>query len=229
MSATALSIVCLALTLFCYYACKYLYLRHRVWWLAPIFLVPLVVIGIVALFKIDLPIYFKYTHLLVMLLAPATVAFALPIYRERALIQKYPITIFSGVVAGLFLGMFSSWLLIKFIPLPTELAHSFIVRSISTPFAVEATTSFGGIPELTAVMVVMTGVVGILICEPIFKLARIRTSLGRGVALGASAHGAGASKATEYGREEGVVASLTMIFAGVSMVLGAPFFAIFIG
>ncbi|MER8149577.1 LrgB family protein, partial [Acinetobacter baumannii] len=60
----------------------------------------------------------------------------------------------------------------------------------------------------------------------LFKFMRIRTSLGKGVALGASAHGAGAAKANEIGQQEGVIASLTMIFIGIAMVLGAPVFAL---
>jgi len=62
----------------------------------------------------------------------------------------------------------------------------------------------------------------------LFKLAKINSPLAIGAALGAAAHGAGAAKASEFGQEEGVVASLTMIFTGIAMVLGAPFFSIFL-
>ncbi|MCH1929230.1 LrgB family protein [Shewanella sp. A25] len=221
-----LALVSLALTICCYFAAKALYKRHRVWWLAPIVLAPVVITLMVVNLDIPLPTYFEYTHWLMALLAPATIAFALPIYRERQLIRQYPLTIIFGVIAGLLLGMVSSWLLVKFVPLPVELSKSLLVRSVSTPFALEATSSFGGVPELTAMLVLLTGIIGMLVCEPLFKLMRIRTSLGKGVALGASAHGAGAAKASELGQQEGVIASLTMIFIGIAMVLGAPVFAL---
>ncbi len=226
MSQTVLALISLLLTVFCYYGAKSLYKRHKVWWLAPIVFAPVMIILLVFNLDIPLPTYFEYTHWLMAMLAPATIAFALPIYRERKLICQYPLTISLGVVAGLFLGMISTWLLVKFIPLPAELSKSLLVRSVSTPFAMEATGSFGGVPELTAMMVLITGIIGMLVCEPLFKLMRIRTSLGKGVALGASAHGAGAAKATELGQQEGVIASLTMIFIGIAMVLGAPLFAL---
>ncbi|OIN13450.1 murein hydrolase effector protein LrgB [Shewanella algae] len=226
MSHSLLALLSLLITLICYYGAKALYRRHRSWWLAPIFLAPLAVLAVVLLLAIPLPTYFEYTHWLMALLAPATIAFAVPIYRERKLIRRYPITISLGVMAGLMLGLVSSWLLVKLVPLPSELSHSVLVRSVSTPFAMEATGAFGGVPELTAMLVLLTGVIGMLVCEPLFKLARIKTSLGKGVALGASAHGAGAAKASEFGQQEGVIASLTMIFTGIAMVLGAPLFAL---
>lgn len=225
-SQTGLALISLLLTLVCYFAAKSLYKRHRVWWLAPIVLAPVVITLLVLNLDIPLPTYFEYTHWLMAMLAPATIAFALPIYRERKLIRQYPLTIAFGVIAGLLLGIVSSWLLVKFVPLPIELSKSLFVRSVSTPFAMEATGAFGGVPELTAMMVLITGIIGMLVCEPLFKLMHIRTSLGKGVALGASAHGAGAAKASELGQQEGVIASLTMIFIGIAMVLGAPVFAV---
>lgn len=225
-STTGLACLSLLLTLASYFGAKALYLRHKVWWLAPIVLAPLIITVLVFQLDIPLPTYFEYTHWLMALLAPATIAFALPIYRERHLIRQYPLTIALGVIAGLMLGMFSSWLLVQFVSVPPELSKSLLVRSVSTPFALEATNAFGGVPELTAMMVLITGVIGMLVCEPLFKLMRIKSSLGKGVALGASAHGAGAAKANEIGQQEGVIASLTMIFTGIAMVLGAPLFAL---
>lgn len=225
-SQTGLALISFVLTVFCYFAAKSLYRRHRVWWLAPIVFAPVVITLLVFNLDIPLPTYFEYTHWLMAMLTPATIAFALPIYRERKLIREYPLTIVFGVIAGLLLGMVSSWLLVKFVPLPAELSKSLLVRSVSTPFAMEATGAFGGVPELTAMMVLITGIIGMLVCEPLFKLTHIRTSLGKGVALGASAHGAGAAKACELGQQEGVIASLTMIFIGIAMVLGAPMFAL---
>ncbi|MGM8892165.1 LrgB family protein, partial [Psychrobacter sp. 1Y1] len=136
-----------------------------------------------------------------------------------------PLTLSLGVITGLLLGLGSSWLLAYLTNMPAELSHSLMVRSVSTPFAIEATGAFGGVPELTAMLVLLTGIMGMLICEPLFKVANIRSSVAKGVALGASAHGAGAAKASELGRQEGVIASLTMIFTGIAMVLSAPLFA----
>ncbi|MBR9726554.1 LrgB family protein [Shewanella intestini] len=225
MNISGLGIFCLLLTLAGYYSSKILYRRHRKVWFAPIIAAPVVILAVVASLHIPLAGYFTYTHWLAALLAPATIAFAVPIYRERNLIKQYPITLTVGVVVGLLLGLGSSWLVTYFTAMPAELSNSLMVRSVSTPFAIEATPAFGGVPGLTAMLVLLTGVMGMLICEPLFKVAKIKSSVAKGMALGASAHGAGAAKATEIGRQEGVIASLTMIFTGVAMVILAPTFA----
>ncbi|GIU21357.1 LrgB family protein [Shewanella sp. MBTL60-007] len=228
MSHTSIGLFCLGLTLVGYYTSKALYRRQRKIWFAPIIIAPVIIVTVVVNLNISVSDYFSYTHWLAALLAPATIAFAVPIYRERQLIKQYPLTLSLGVLTGLMLGVGSSWLLTLVTNMPTQLSHSLMVRTVSTPFAMEATGAFGGIPELTAMLVLLTGIMGMLICEPLFKMARIRSSVAKGVALGASAHGAGAAKASEIGRQEGVIASLTMIFTGIAMVLSAPLFAVII-
>lgn len=228
MSDTLLAIISFVATIGFYYLTKWAYRRKKVFFLAPILLAPLVIIVFVLLVGIPLDDYFLYTHFLVMMLGPATIAFAVPIYQQRAIIKRYPLTLTIGVITGLMLGMMSSWVLVHIFPMPPELANSMLSRSVSTPFAMQATVSFGGIPDLTAMLVLMTGIVGMVICEPVFKFIGIRTSLAKGIALGAASHGAGTAKAREIGNEEGVIASLTMIFAGIAMVVGAPLFALVI-
>lgn len=228
MSDTVLASISFVATIGFYYLTKWAYRRKKVFFLAPILLAPLVIIVFVLLVGIPLDDYFLYTHFLVMMLGPATIAFAVPIYQQRAIIKRYPLTLTIGVITGLMLGMMSSWVLVHIFPMPPELANSMLSRSVSTPFAMQATVSFGGIPDLTAMLVLMTGIVGMVICEPVFKFIGIRTSLAKGIALGAASHGAGTAKAREIGNEEGVIASLTMIFAGIAMVVGAPLFALVI-
>lgn len=225
IASQSLAVVCLVVTLLCYFISKRLYRAYGYWWLSPMILTPVCLLTFVVLLAIPLPTYFVYSHYLSALLAPATIAFALPIYRERHLIARYPLTLSLGVITGLLVGLLSSWLLVKLIYLPPELSHSMLVRSVSTPFAIEATTVFGGEPDLTAMLVLITGVLGMLLCGPVFTLAKISSPLAKGAALGASAHGVGAAKAAEFGAEEGVVASLTMIFTGITMVVVAPLFA----
>ncbi|MBJ7553808.1 LrgB family protein [Marinomonas spartinae] len=228
MSDTLLACLSFAATIGFYYLTKWAYRRKKVFFLAPILLAPLAIIGFVLLVGIPLDDYFLYTHFLVMMLGPATIAFAVPIYQQRSIIKRYPLTLLIGVITGLMMGMLSSWALVHIFPMPPELANSMLSRSVSTPFAMQATVSFGGIPDLTAMLVLMTGIVGMVICEPVFRYIGIRTTLAKGIALGAASHGAGTAKAREIGSEEGVIASLTMIFAGIAMVIGAPLFALVI-
>jgi putative effector of murein hydrolase len=222
MSDLIWSIISMVATLALYYLCKSHYRKTRQFWCTPLLAAPVCVIALVAGLHIPLPAYYQYTHWLVTLLGPATIAFALPIYRQRQMIVRYPLTIIAGVITGLILGLVSNWALATLLHMPAVLERSMLPRSVSTPFAILVSAKFGGMPDITAMLVVLTGVIGMLVCEPLYRMARIKSPHARGSGLGSSAHGAGTAKAHELGQQEGVVASLTMVFTGICMVLLAP-------
>ncbi|ROS05377.1 putative effector of murein hydrolase [Sinobacterium caligoides] len=226
MNASLLAIISLFITLGCYVLSKLLHKRTNKLVFAPIVFAPVVITAIVVLARIPLPIYFTYNHWLMAMLGPATIAFALPIYRHRQLIGQYPLTLLCGVICGLTLGAVSSWLVVHIFTLPSDVAHSMAVHSVSTPFALDATAAFGGVADISAILVLLTGIVGMMIGEPLFKWAKIRSSHAKGSALAAASHGAGAAKATQLGQKEGVIASLTMIFTGIGMVVLSPWLAL---
>jgi putative effector of murein hydrolase len=229
MSSLFWAALSLVLTLVFYYLFKIHYRRTKKFWATPLLAAPVVVIAAVAGLGIPLPDYFHYTHWLVALLGPATIAFALPIYRQRQMIARYPLTIVAGVTTGLLLGLGSNWAFATLLHMPSVLERSLLPRSVSTPFAIQVSARFGGMPDITAMLVVLTGVIGMLVCDPLYRLARIRTAHARGAGLGSSAHGAGTAKAHELGSEEGVISSLTMIFTGIAMVLLSPLFVRMLG
>ena len=102
------------------------------------------------------------------------------------------------------------------------MARSLLARSVSTPFALEASRHMGGSAQLTGIFVVMTGLFGLMLGKPLLKLLPLRMRIARGAPYGAAAHGFGLSVARRVGTEEGAVASLTMIFSGIVTVLLAP-------
>ncbi len=95
------------------------------------------------------------------------------------------------------------------------------MRSITTPFAVEATKSIGGQSDQTALFVVLTGVIGMAVEEIILTVLSIR-SLRERSKFRASAHGAGTAKTYQIGNSEGVVSSVVMMLAGMVTVVIAP-------
>ena len=219
MNTNAIALLFLAATLATYAGSKCLYRRHRRLWFSPMVLTPTVLIVLTQVTQTPFSTYFHETHWLTWMLGPATIAFAYPIYAQRALLRRYPLTLVVGVIAGLSLGLFSSWLLARLFDLPPDLARSLLPRSVSTPFAISAAEAFGGNTNLTVICVLITGIFGIVAGEALLGWLGLRSSLSRGAALGASAHGLGTSKAYEIGVEEGTVASLTMVFSGIAMVL----------
>ncbi|HTR09969.1 MAG TPA: LrgB family protein [Paraburkholderia sp.] len=213
---------CFILTVALYFASKALYARYRSPWLTPLVAVPAVLGAIVLALHIPYPVYFQDTRWLMWLLGPATVAFAVPIYEYRDLLRRHWISLTVGVTVGIVVAVGGSLALAKLLHLSPDLQRSLMTRSISTPFALAVSDKIHAPRDLTALFVIATGVCGMLFGELVLGLVPLRTRLARGALFGAAAHGVGTAKARELGSEEGVVASLTMMIAGVVMVLLAP-------
>ncbi|EGH71551.1 LrgB family protein [Pseudomonas syringae] len=223
------SLLFLLATVGLFYANQALYRKHKRVWLIPAIPTSLLLILLVELTSTSYPLYFKDAHWLVWLLGPATVSFALPIYQNRLLIQKYWLALCLGSIAGIVVSIGVTHTLASLLNLDSDIARSLLARSVSTPFALEATLHLGGTAQLTGVFVVITGLFGIVLGEVILTLLPLRSRVARGAPLGTAAHGFGLSIARTAGAQEGAVASLTMIFSGVLMVVLSPVIAMVLG
>lgn len=219
----------LMLTLLLFYGSRRLHQRLPKLWLSPIILTPTVLIAALLLTATPYEVYALHTRWLTWMLGPATVAFAYPIYQQRGLIRRYPVTLSVGVVAGVVLGVGSSWALALLLGLPDEVMRSILPRSVSSPFAMPVASALGVEPELAVMCVLVTGVFGMLVGQGWLMWLGVRNSVAVGSAFGAATHGVGTAKAWQIGAQEGAVSSLTMIFSGIALVLLAPWLARWLG
>ncbi|OBT14002.1 murein hydrolase effector protein LrgB [Vibrio sp. UCD-FRSSP16_10] len=223
---TYIAIFCFLFTLGGYYCTKAMYGRFKQIWLIPLASVPVLIVAMLLLLDISYKDYIQESHWLVWMLGPATVAFAIPVYENRKVIRNHWLSISVGVVVAVIAALFSTILLSKALHLSDILQKSLAVRSITTPFAVVASKTIGGKPDLTAIFVVMTGIVGIVVGETMLRIFRVRSRHGIGAGLGACAHGSGTAIAYSIHTKAGTIASLIMLFSGVATVLIAPMIAL---
>lgn len=222
MNDFIISIACFLATLALYFANKKLYRRRRSLLLMPLLLTPLVLVLLLVVTNISYQDYIGETHWLLWLLGPATIAFAVPVYENLSIIRRHWLSLTAGVITAVSVAVVSSVWLAKLLTLSEEVQRSLAVRSITTPFALEAAKQLGGQPDLVALFVVITGVFGMAVGDLLFLRLSVRSGLAKGAGLGASSHGAGTAKAYEIGQQEGVVSSLVMMLAGIITVIGAP-------
>jgi predicted murein hydrolase (TIGR00659 family) len=218
----------LALTVLLYAAMRGIHRRFPRAWLSPLIVVPAVLIAVLLLAHVPYAAYNAQSHWLSAMLGPATVAFAIPIYEYRQVIRRHAFPLMVGVVVGMSTAVVSTVWLSRLFDLPVLLERSLTVRSISTPFAIAAAPQMGGQAELAAVFVVITGLVGMVLGEWLLSWLPVRSSIARGALFGAGAHAVGTVTAHKRDTEEGVVSSLTMIIAGILMVLLAPWISLWI-
>lgn len=209
-----------ALTVSVYAGTRVVHQRRARWWTSPM-LATWVVCGVmIVALHTSYQDYLSGTRWLIFLLGPATVAFAIPIHRHRTLIRRHWLMLSIGVVTGSALAIASSWVLAGLLDLPPELRTSLLPRSITTPLAMSTSRSLGGLPELTASFTAITGLFGAAIGEVLLMCLPVRSAFARGALFGMGAHGAGVAKAREIGEQEGAIAGLIMVLAGLVTVVG---------
>lgn len=225
MSSVQLGLIWLAMTLIIYYANKRLYRRFRKLPLMPLVLTPILLVLILIFGHISYQNYMGETQWLMWLLGPSSIAFAVPVYDNLAIIKRHWMSLSAGVVTATVVAVTSSVWLARLFTLSDEIQRSMAVRSVTTPFALAAAKPLGGQPDLVALFVVITGVFGMAVGDMLFLRLAIREGMAKGAGLGAASHGAGTARSYELGQQEGVVASLVMMLSGVVMVLVAPLVA----
>lgn len=217
-----LSLACLLATLLIYFLNKRLYRRWRRLLLMPLVMTPLVLVALLLLAHISWQSYISESRWLLWLLGPATLAFAVPVYENMAIIRRHWLSLSAGVLTATLVAVCSSVWLARWLTLPEAIQRSLAVRSITTPFALAAAKQLGGQPDLVALFVVITGVFGMAVGDLLFIRLAVKQGLAKGAGFGAASHGAGTARAYEIGQEEGVVASLVMMLSGVVTVIIAP-------
>jgi putative effector of murein hydrolase len=205
-----------------YILTKKLYRKFPYMLLSPALFVPFLLIIFMVVFHISYDTYMQESHWIVWMLGPATVAFAIPIFEYRQVIKEHAISIGLGIVIGMLAGVMSAFYLAKLFQFDRETSYSLMARSISTPFAMELTSHIGGSVELVILFTMITGIAGGVLADFVLLSLKLNSRFAQGAALGNSAHGFGTSKAFMRHKEEGVVACLSMVLAGVFMVLFGP-------
>ncbi|WP_409370394.1 LrgB family protein [Lysinibacillus sp. 38-6] len=222
-----IAVISLLGTIATFYACKALHQKFQKEWLTPILITPLVIIIVLLVTDTSYASYNAGANILSNLLGPATVAFAVPIYKNVQLLKKHAFEIIVSIAVGSAVAIASSYIIALVVGLNNELVHSLVPRSVTTPIAMDISNMIGGSPTLTAVFVMTTGILASLLAPIVMRLCQFKKPSARGLMLGMGAHGTGTSKAFEMGELEGTFASLAMIVAAlISIVLSTTFFPV---
>ncbi|WP_085631666.1 MULTISPECIES: LrgB family protein [unclassified Pseudomonas] len=215
----------LAFTLLAYLFSRWLYRRTGRYVLSPLILVPALLLALAVPLHTAYAEYSRDTRWLMQVLGPVTVAFAVPIWQQRRLLVRHWPALLLGMLAGSAASVATSFGLARALALDSSVTLSLVPRSITTPFAMPLAQDLGGVPELTAVFVMFTGVFGAMLGGVLLKWLPLRSALARGALFGVGAHGAGVSRAREVGGEEGSVAGLVMVLTGLLNLFAAPLLA----
>lgn len=200
------------------------WLKKRTGWavLNPLLVSVLLTIAFLLVFKIDYGVYQEGTRYLSYFLTPATVCLAIPLYKQLELMRKNLLAVMGGILSGVAASAISIFALSAVFRLEHVHYVTLLPKSITTAIGMGVSEEAGGIVTLTVVSIIITGILGNIIAETVFKLFRIEDAIAKGLALGTSAHAIGTAKALELGEIEGAMSSLSIAVAGLLTVIVVP-------
>ena len=201
----------LTVTLAAYVAAQWIYERAKLNpALNPVALAVIMLAALLTVTGTDYQTYFEGAQFVHFLLGPATIALAVPLYshfgKVRAVLVPMLVALLAGALTAVVTAVGTAWLL----GASFETLASLAPKSVTTPIAMGISERIGGLPSLTAVLVILTGVLGAMIATPVLNALGVRDWRARGFATGVAAHGIGTARAFH-------VSPVAGTFAGVAM------------
>ncbi len=156
-------------------------------------------------------------------LKPAVVALGVPLYKQLSSIRQEILPILLSQLAGCVVGVVSVVGIARLMGASTDVVLSLAAKSVTTPIAMEVTESVGGIPALTATIVVFVGIFGAITGFRILRYGHIGMPSSQGISLGTASHAVGTSAAMERSMEHGAYASFGLTLNGIFTAILAPY------
>lgn len=197
--------------------------------LNPILLAILFIILFLTVFRIDYSYYHRGSQLINFFLKVAVVALGVPLYEQLEKIKKQAVHILVSQLVGCVAGVVSVVLIAKAMGASKEVIFSLAPKSVTTPIAIEISRTIGGIPALTASVVVVVGIFGAIFGYQIMRLVRVKNPMSQGLSMGTAAHAVGTSKSMEISPAYGAMSSLGLIINGIFTAILAPYILEFLG
>lgn len=215
------------ISLLAYMLGAYLKRKFRFALLNPLLVSIVITILVLMVGKVDYEVYQEGANYLSWFLTPATVCLAIPLYEQLALLKKN----FKAVMAGIITGVLTSLVTVLVLSVIMGLSHreyvTLLPKSITTAIGMGVSQELGGYVTITVAVIVVTGVLGNILAEPVCRLFRITEPIARGVGIGSSSHAVGTARAMEMGEIEGAMSSLSLAVSGILTVIGASVFSYF--
>ena len=203
------------------------WLKKKLKWslVNPLLVSVIVIIGVLLLFDIDYESYSTGGQYISYLLTPATVCLAVPLYEQLHLLKHNMKALAAGILSGVLASFACVLILAKLFGLSHAQYVTLLPKSITTAIGMGVSEALGGTVPITVAVIIVTGILGNVIAEGLFRLLRVRHPVAKGLALGTASHAIGTARAVEMGEVEGAMSSLAITVCGILTAACASFFA----
>lgn len=212
----------LALVVGTYIAATLLYKKTHLSLLHPLLTSIFVIIVILEVLDIKYESFQQGSHLIHFMLGPSVVALGYVLFEQMKYLKGNVVSILTSVFVGAIVGIISVIAIGKLMGADQSLIATLQPKSVTTPIAMGISEKNGGIPSLTAVIVVAVGIFGSIVGPAVMKVLGIESRIAKGLALGASSHGVGTAAAIQLGAVEGALSGLAIGLMGIMTAILVP-------
>lgn len=189
----------------------------------PIIFAGVAIIFVLKVLKINYSTYNEGASFFTFLLGPATIALAFPLVSNIEVLTKHKRAIWFGLIFATITAIVSTFVIGKLLHVNFNVIMSMVPKSVTTPIAVEISKSLGGIPELTACVVILTGVIGAMLGHRLLNLFNIKNDVAIGLSIGATSHVMGTARCLEKQKDkQAAISTLALIIVGLFTAIVAP-------
>ncbi len=210
------------MTLGFYVICTIIQKKCRLFWLNPLLFSIVFTVLMILGTNTRYETYEGNTKLISYHLTPATVCLAVPLYEKLNELKKNALAILVGIFSGVLTSALCIISVCVIFNLDSTALATFLPKSITTAIGVDLAEEMGGIGSLTAISIIVTGVLGNALAQTVCRIFRITHPVAVGTAIGTASHAGGTAKAIEIGKTEGAISGLSIAVAGLMTVVVAP-------
>ena len=196
--------------------------KFRYSFLNPLLIANILIVGFLLLTGISLESYNVGGDYISVLLSPATVVLAVPLYKQISKLKQFWKPILAGIFAGSLTSMACVIVVSRLVGLSETLMLSLLPKSITIPMGSVVSEQIGGIPSVTIISIVITGITGAVAAPAVCRFCHIKHKVAQGIAIGTASHALGTTKAMEMGEVQGAMSSLSIGIAGLFTAIVAP-------
>ncbi len=212
----------LAFVLGTYTFSLWLFRKTKISLLHPLLTSIFLIIVVLKLFDVEYQTFEQGSSIVDFMLGPTVVALGVTLYDQVTHIKGNLLSILTSIFVGAIVGIASVTVVLYAMGANEALVATLQPKSVTTPIAMSISEKFGGLPSLTAVIVVAVGIFGGIVGPFVLDKLGVSSKIARGLALGAAAHGMGTARAMELGAIEGAISGLAIGLMGAATALLVP-------
>ncbi len=205
----------ISICIVCYYIGTILKNKYNHPLINPLLIGIILVTALLLIFGVDYATFEEGSEFITLFLPVVTCILGVTIYRRLSLIKKNLIPILVGTTFGSIVSILSIYFLCDIFNISEKITASLLPKSVTSPIAMEISKNLGGIPSITVICVIYTGIIGAIFIPMMMKVLKMKDEVSVGVGIGTSSHAVGTSKAVEMGEIYGGVSSIAICFSGL--------------